>query len=69
MIQPLPILCKAATAVESGDGPLDDSALGQHGISACVGALDDHDVDLPADPREPALEFQSLVAATGIEHE
>src|SRR5271170_1235514 len=66
-VQALPILCQAAAAIEPGDGPLDDPALGKHDEPACIGTLDDLDVDLSADAGQAVLEFWPLVAAVGVE--
>src|SRR5918994_160338 len=66
-VQTLPILGQAATAVEPGDGPLDDPALRQHDELVAVGALDDLEVDPAADGAQPGLELRASVAAVGVE--
>ena len=71
VVQALPILCQAATAVQPSDGALHDPALRQHHELACgrVRALDDLDVDLATGPGETCLEPRPAVAAVGVKPE
>ncbi len=67
-VEALPILGQAATAIEPGDGALDDPSLGQDRKAlCCIGTLDDFHVDLPEDFANGGLKDRPLIAAVGIE--
>ena len=68
-VQAFPVLGQAAAAVEPADSPFDDPAFGQYYELPSIGALDDLDVDLPADEFQSPLKFRPLIAAVGVEFE
>ena len=63
----LPVFGQPATPGEPRDGPFDDPAFGQHDELADIAALNDLDVDLPADPAQGLLKLRPLIAAVGVE--
>src|SRR5438270_12845575 len=62
----LPILDKPSTAIEPGNGALDDPAFGQDRKSAdAIGALDDFNVEMRKNFCKRFRKFWSLISAVG----
>ncbi len=68
-IEALPIFGQAPAAVEPCDRSFDNPAFWKDNEFTRVRALNDFDVDLPADPSQPFLKLFSLVAAVRVEFE
>jgi hypothetical protein len=66
VVEILPILGEPATAVEPGDGALNDPALGFHDKAFdVVGAFDDFDLQVWHDSGDAVLEDRAGVGAVG----
>jgi hypothetical protein len=66
VVEVLPILGEPATAVEPGDGALDNPALGFHDKAFdVVGAFDDFDLQVRHDGHDAALEDRAGIGTVG----